>query len=514
MTGLFLLALPGCAGEELPPPPAGGGGAGDTGDVATGETGEPTDQPTDTDTGVYTLAESCEAPADLPVDPITEVGSLEDFELPRFWELVDLEVFPDEDLVIGSGQGGLVFFDVSEDKPEFYRQEPDFGQERFVKIEKLGDHGLAATNWNVIYETDFAVFDLSDPWNPERTDVLDMTLPAGMAWNDPVLYVLALDGQLHVLDVSDFEDVQVLDSIEGLASPYEMAIVGDWGYIADTPVGLIPVDLADPVAPVLGTPVESALGAWDLATDDSYVYVAVGTAGVRIYSLDDPAAPTLVSEITDVGGINGLDVDGDLMVGVSHADLVAWDVSDREHPVALGKQDNNQFALAVQVVGEQAYVGDWAFLSVWHVDPTVRSPEADLQNSELSFQDGAGTRTLEITNLGADTLDLVGATLGDDRVTLVSDRERVPPGRSAELLLTFDDDSVAPELTTELCLATNDPDEPVVVVPVQTVSSDGIADIAVGQPAPDFTLNDLDGNTHRLYDHLGSPVVLVYFSTW
>lgn len=34
----------------------------------------------------------------------------------------------------------------------------------------------------------------------------------------------------------------------------------------------------------------------------------------------------------------------------------------------------------------------------------------------------------------------------------------------------------------------------------------------VGQPAPDFTLTDLDGKTHRLSDHRGKIVVLEWFN--
>src|SRR5687768_12223069 len=34
----------------------------------------------------------------------------------------------------------------------------------------------------------------------------------------------------------------------------------------------------------------------------------------------------------------------------------------------------------------------------------------------------------------------------------------------------------------------------------------------LGKPAPDFTLTDLDGKTHRLSDHRGKTVVLEWFN--
>ncbi len=35
-----------------------------------------------------------------------------------------------------------------------------------------------------------------------------------------------------------------------------------------------------------------------------------------------------------------------------------------------------------------------------------------------------------------------------------------------------------------------------------------------GQPAPDFTLADLEGNTHQFSDYRGKNVVVVFFATW
>ena len=43
----------------------------------------------------------------------------------------------------------------------------------------------------------------------------------------------------------------------------------------------------------------------------------------------------------------------------------------------------------------------------------------------------------------------------------------------------------------------------------------GLEDLpAPGRPAPDFALPDLDGNTVRLSDYLGRPVVLNFWATW
>ena len=76
--------------------------------------------------------------------------------------------------------------------------------------------------------------------------------------------------------------------------------------------------------------------------------------------------------------------------------------------------------------------------------------------------------------------------------------------------LVYENDGAPLDAT--LCLATNDPDEPVQQFPVASASSD--PNSMVGEPAPDFTLNDLDGVSHTLSGHLGKPIVLCYFATW
>jgi peroxiredoxin len=44
--------------------------------------------------------------------------------------------------------------------------------------------------------------------------------------------------------------------------------------------------------------------------------------------------------------------------------------------------------------------------------------------------------------------------------------------------------------------------------------SESSAIVKVGQPAPDFTLRDPDGETVRLSDYLGHPIILNFWATW
>ena len=61
-----------------------------------------------------------------------------------------------------------------------------------------------------------------------------------------------------------------------------------------------------------------------------------------------------------------------------------------------------------------------------------------------------------------------------------------------------------------VCVSSNDPDEATIDFAVEA----GVDDPFIGQPAPDFVLQDLDGKSYKLSDQLGHPVVLAYFATW
>jgi hypothetical protein len=498
MPSCLMLLLLACTGDaDSPAPPAT-----QTYETDTGTIQDPTE-----------LSPPCEAPSSLPEDPITGLGSIEDRDGGVFFELTDVEVFSDLGFALGVGQGGLTLFDVRTDPPTVLAQEPEGGEERYVKVERLSDELVALTNWNPIFPSQFAVFDLAEPENPALRSTVSLSLATGMAWTDPLLYVLSLEGEMSVLDLSNPDDPQLIETVGGLQSPYEMLVVNGWGYVADTPVGIVPVDLTDPETPSMGSPVASAKGAWDLAAEDTWLYVAAGSAGLLVYDLVDPAIPALVAQVSDLGNLTGIDVDNGLLVAVSHQDFLAFDVTDPTNPLALGRQPNGQFGLAVQLDGRRAYVADWSVFSIWETDPAIHSPEAVLESSSLWFYDGDDAKSLGITNLGADTLNLVGATLSDPRLTLVASRTEIPPGEAAELVVTFERADEG-ELDAILCLATNDPDEPVTEVQLATTDNGGLGDLAVGQAAPDFTLDDLEGVPHRLSDQLGSPVILVYFSTW
>jgi hypothetical protein len=155
-----------------------------------------------------------------------------------------------------------------------------------------------------------------------------------------------------------------------------------------------------------------------------------------------------------------------------------------------------------------ATVAAWGEIVELGLDDATPAPEVDASPDRLVMvqsMDGA----FDLENTGSADLRVHGLEVSDDRLHAALDEVDIPPGGSARVAVTFADDGEP--LDGTVCLATDDPDEPTLEIPVTTTSGTALA---VGEPAVDFTLEDVDGVAHTLSDHVGQPILLVYFATW
>ena len=85
----------------------------------------------------------------------------------------------------------------------------------------------------------------------------------------------------------------------------------------------------------------------------------------------------------------------------------------------------------------------------------------------------------------------------------------IEPGGVAEVKLTF---TPVDSIKTQAVISfwSNDPDEP-----RRTFVGKGNSNsLKIGDSAPDFTLNDIDGVPHTLSDYSGKVIVLTFFASW
>ncbi len=456
----------------------------------------------------------CEAPADLPPDPLARTA-LARISRSRLAEgpihMLDIEVDLEVGVIYTAGTGGLFTLRHTAGGLEVLgvgRAEVN-GRDRagdFDKLEALGA-GLVAVSHR---ETGWWIFDAGEPRDPVEIAAVPEPGASGMARNGDLLYVLHHEGRLLVYDIGEPARPRALGQLEGLGNPWDLAVAGDRAYVADNALGVVVLDLSAPEAPVVVSTIETLGGAQDLMLDGDRLYVAVGAEGIELFSLTDPDVPTPASSIDYGAAVVSVSAAGDLVWGANHEGVVVADVSELEAPVPLAAERTEVWAMHVYAHRDGVYLADWTQAGHFAYDTALRAPEAELTRDSVPFVSGLGEATVGIANRGGAALEITGLSVDDPRFSVSLDRLEVASGRVGHLRLDFVDDGRP--VDAELCVATNDPDQPLQRVAL-TSSSTG-SDIAVGEPAPDFVLPDLEGRNHRLSEQLGHPVVLVYFATW
>lgn len=437
----------------------------------------------------------CDPPEDLRPTPTWLVASADMAGIgdgPGL-EAVDVDVVGDQVLVVG--QGGIYAFDAPRDAaPVLLAQEDGF--RRYHRVEALEGGQVVAAH----RDRGLHAFRLED----DGFSAVDSVVEAGfegLAAVGEYLYVTRRDLGLAVGRIGD-DSIDDLASVPGIDNGFELAADGDgWLYAADGTLGLVPVDIGDPVAPVVGVPSAVEGTAFDVAVHGEHLYVAAGGSGVLVFSRAEVraggASPVAVLETG--GNVVAVAADEGILWVADNGSVSSFDLADGGAPVPIGFELAEEFALAVGSAGDRAWVGDWSKVELWATDVEAAAPQIDTPDAFLRLAGGEGAVT--IRNRGGGTLHLLGATLPTGEVEV--DALAIEPGETTELRVR------GAGLGT-LCLATDDPDHPTYELEL----AEAPGDERVGTPAPDFSLPGLDGATYRLSEQLGHPVVLAYFATW
>jgi hypothetical protein len=501
-----LLALGACAEPQAVRPthhplPGSGGGQGDS--AAPDSGGAP-------DSGAggawLSLPVACPDGAPAPA-PLVEVGALF-LQDHVFAEVLDVAVDGARGLAVAVGQGGVMVVDLADPAAPRFRgaNAPADGQREHQVV--LGEGGLAYTTHR---DFGLTVWDTADPGRPVRVGRVSDEGLMGLDRAGSHLYVAQSDGALHTYSLADPRAPRREHTLAGFGNPRQPLVLGDTLVLADHAGTLHLLSRSDPAAPAVRGAVELPAGGLDVAAsaDGRAVYVAVGAAGVAV--VDPSGAGARVTTLDLRHAAISVAVDGDTLWAATQQDVVAFDVRDPLSPRPIGGLTTDQWAMAVAAGGGYAVVGDWGWLRTVAADLDAAVPDALLQARALSLDPGGGPATLELANLGGGPLALHGATASDPRLVLRADRRSVGPAAAARLQVDYAGRGGGAPLDAEICISTDDPDEPTLRLRVVDAAAGGDA---LGQPAPDFTLDTLGGERLTLSEQAGFPVVLVYFATW
>jgi len=189
-------------------------------------------------------------------------------------------------------------------------------------------------------------------------------------------------GGLWTLDVTDPTDPVPVDYAQrGLTTALDVAVAGDYAYVAGGEAGLAVVDVSEPTAPHVVASIDLQGYAWAVTIAGDILAVAgaddQATGSLSLFVISDPKAPRQIGQYTGGGTMGDVAIAGTPGSGAAPAyafladtewGLSILDISDPAHPVEVWSPVTDEHALGVTLAGDPtngsrpayAYVGDGA----------------------------------------------------------------------------------------------------------------------------------------------------------
>jgi hypothetical protein len=187
--------------------------------------------------------------------------------------------------------------------------------------------------------------------------------PSGY-WSGPSAYIADGESGLEIYYIGDFplQHVASYDTLWG-GTAYDVAVSGDYAYVANGDQGLLVVDLTDLGNPSFAGIYVSPGTARGVAVSGTHAYVAAGNAGLHVFDILDPTDPLLVGTYNTPGTAYGVSIAGDsAYVADGDAGLQVIDVGNPASPVLAWSYDTPGTAYAsnaeVATTDSMVYVAD------------------------------------------------------------------------------------------------------------------------------------------------------------
>ncbi|MBL4685899.1 MAG: choice-of-anchor D domain-containing protein [Nannocystaceae bacterium] len=365
------------------------------------------------------------------------------------------------------------------------------------------------------------LYDISDPASPVPLRGLQTAASIeGVVLEDGRIWAAAHNAGILVFDDTGEADLVVTaewaDDDSDAWAPFK---VGDTLFVAEGTTGLRAYDIAGDT-PILLDTIALPGSSKDVVVADGIAYVAASSFLAAV-DVSDPTAMALVTEREVRGTALALDIGTDGIVMVAEWDEIrGYDTATADLAEVISETipaDGASFSRVLTLDAEpttaRVYAGEWRGMHAYDQHAGGTGPEVLATPGSLQFGTVAPgdseDRVMVLRNSGDQPLEIYAIQSEIPGVSAAPACATIAPGSAAAFEVTF-----AP--TTEdssrgrLMLQTNDIDEPMFEVSM----SGNIAGLDIGDPAPPFTLNDLDGQTWSLEDLEGSVSVLSYFATF
>lgn len=167
-----------------------------------------------------------------------------------------------------------------------------------------------------------------------------------------------------VVEVTDPAHPAVATTVDTPGYAKSIVVSNHYAYVADGPAGLSVLSIAMPRQPTLVSTLSTGAPTRDVALKAAHAFLAQGN-GLAVVDVSDPAAPALVHLEPLTGGALGVAIAGDMaVVARNTAGVTVFDVADPSAPVLGGtthtRPNQQSSAYDVTIRDGKAYVADGA----------------------------------------------------------------------------------------------------------------------------------------------------------
>ena len=309
------------------------------------------------------------------------------------------------------------------------------------------------------------------------------------------LYVTHHADGLEVMDIST--DPQNPTTIDTLGDP----LVDTWAvwaqedgkvWVADGLGGVKLLRLeAGSLSHITGDTVTTSPGtALDVVVIDTWVVAAMGGQGVTVYEEWTAAQRNTYALDGVCVDIEPMGTNRFVATCRTHVHVIEIDslglidvlATARLHGRMEGGSPGVHIGSHTTVDGDVLFVSGWDHVDAYRFTDTDTDPDIQVSGQRAHFGDPPGVVQLLVGNAGQGTLEISDVACTDASLTCTIGSTSIPPGGRSILRIVFD--GSATNMQTLARINSNDPDDPVVGIPVHA-ALDSMPD--PHEAAPDFT---------------------------
>jgi hypothetical protein len=242
------------------------------------------------------------------------------------------------------------------------------------------------------------VNDVGSPNNPirESKTVLFSDKVQDVAVNGNFAYIAATSTGLRIVDISNPSAPEEIGFYVTGNSTYGIAVDSHYAYLADGAGGLQIIDISNPTNPQKISSYSTPTSAYGIELKGNYVYIVDRGQYLRVVNISNPSVPVEVSTYLSSGETYDVTLSGTFAyLSAGAAGLVVLDISTPEMITPRGIFNNTTKATHAFVEGVYAYVADQGCLRIIHIS----NPDSLSQAGSLCLDSTLGVSNFQFMDI-------------------------------------------------------------------------------------------------------------------